>query len=114
MRVRPVASTGVSRYTKRDMVLGGHYVPAGTLLDVPFDAVHHFPGNWPQDPDAFIPVSDCHSAMHSCSKATCVYLYMCVPFHVQLLVAECMPVEGFLTKEPLPLSFHSEGEFTCT
>ena len=56
MRVRPVASTGTTRYAKRDMWLGGYYVPKGSLLNVPFDAVHHFPGNWPQDTDAFIPV----------------------------------------------------------
>jgi cytochrome P450 len=58
MRVRPVASTGTTRYAKRDMLLGGHYVPAGTLLLVPFDAVHHFEANWPQHPDDFIPVRE--------------------------------------------------------
>lgn len=68
MRVRPVASTGTTRYTKRDMRLGGHLVPKGTLLDVPFDAVHHFPGNW-ADPDAFTPVRIFHHKLplHSCA-----------------------------------------------
>ncbi|BDA50154.1 Cytochrome P450 3A13 [Coccomyxa sp. Obi] len=55
MRVRPVASSGTTRRARRDMDLGGYLVPKGSLLLVPFDAVHHFPGNWPQDPDAFIP-----------------------------------------------------------
>jgi hypothetical protein len=54
--VRPVASAGVTRYTQRGMRLGGYFVPKGTLLLMPFDAVHHLPGNW-ADPDAFIPVS---------------------------------------------------------
>ena len=53
--MRPVASTGVTRYAKRDMRLGGHYIPKGTTLLVPFDAVHHFHGNW-ADADAFVPV----------------------------------------------------------
>lgn len=56
MRVRPVASTGTTRYAKHEMTIGGHLVPKGTILNVPFDAVHHFPGNWPHDTDAFIPV----------------------------------------------------------
>jgi cytochrome P450 len=55
MRVRPVASTGTTRRTRRDMSLGGHFVPRGTLVIVPFDAVHHHPSNW-ADPDAFQPV----------------------------------------------------------
>ncbi|CAL5223031.1 g5486 [Coccomyxa viridis] len=54
MRVRPVAATGVTRYTKRAMKLGGCYLPAGTMIAVPFYAVHHNPNNW-EDPDAFIP-----------------------------------------------------------
>ncbi len=56
MRVRPVASTGTSRVTKADMVLGGYLIPRNSFIVVPFDAVHHFPGNWPNQPDAFIPV----------------------------------------------------------
>ncbi len=55
MRVRPVASTGVTRIAKRDMQLGRYLVPAGTTIIVPFDAVHHFQGNWAQ-PDDFLPV----------------------------------------------------------
>ena len=39
MRVRPVAATGSTRYTQRDMVVGGHYLPKGTMVDVPFYAV---------------------------------------------------------------------------
>ena len=38
--MRPVAATGVTRYTKRAMVLGGCYLPAGTMVNVPFYAVH--------------------------------------------------------------------------
>lgn len=55
MRVKPVASTGSSRLTKRDLRLGGYDIPAGTLVIAPFDAVHHSPLNW-DDPDAFKPV----------------------------------------------------------
>ena len=58
MRVRPVASSGTTRRARHDMDLGGYLVPKGSLLLASFDAVHHFPGNWPQDPDAFIPVTD--------------------------------------------------------
>ena len=53
--MRPVASSGVTRLTRRRMRLGAHAVPAGTIVMVPFDAVHHFRGNW-DDPDAFDPV----------------------------------------------------------
>ena len=55
MRIRPAASTGVTRVAKRDLRLGGHLIPRGSTLLVPFDAVHHYAGNW-ADPDAFIPV----------------------------------------------------------
>lgn len=41
MRVRPVAATGVTRYTKHAMTLGGCYLPAGTMVIVPFYAVRH-------------------------------------------------------------------------
>jgi hypothetical protein len=34
-----VAATGVTRYTKRAMTLGGCYLPAGTMIIVPFYAV---------------------------------------------------------------------------
>ena len=37
--MRPVAATGSTRYTKRDLVLGGHFLPKGTMVDVPFYAV---------------------------------------------------------------------------
>ena len=37
--MRPVAATGSTRYTQRDMVVGGHYLPKGTMVDVPFYAV---------------------------------------------------------------------------
>lgn len=56
MRVRPVASTGTTRLARKDLLLGGHLIPAGTMLMVPFDGVHHYAGNWPNQPDAFIPV----------------------------------------------------------
>ncbi|CAL8465333.1 g4868 [Coccomyxa elongata] len=55
MRVRPVASTGTSRVTKTDMVIGGHLIPGNSFIVVPFDAVHHWAGNWPDQPHAFIP-----------------------------------------------------------
>ena len=55
MRVKPVASTGVSRLTKRNMKLGKYHIPAGTLILCPFDAVHHNELNW-EDADSFKPV----------------------------------------------------------
>lgn len=60
MRIRPVASSGTTRFAKRALQLGPYAIPAGTMLLVPFDAVHHFKGNW-EDPDAFIPVRSCPS-----------------------------------------------------
>ena len=53
--MKPVASTGVSRVTKRDMKLGKYQIPAGTLILCPFDAVHHNELNW-EDADIFKPV----------------------------------------------------------
>ena len=58
MRVRPVASSGTTRIAKRKLQLGPYAIPAGSMLLVPFDAVHHFKGNWEQ-PDDFIPVRPC-------------------------------------------------------
>ena len=58
MRVRPVASSGTTRIAKRKLQLGPYNIPAGSMLLVPFDAVHHFKGNWEQ-PDDFIPVRLC-------------------------------------------------------
>lgn len=55
MRCKPVASSGTTRRVKRDLVVGGHLVPAGSIVLAPFDAVHHLPQNWPDDPDAFLP-----------------------------------------------------------
>ena len=57
-----MASSGTTRRTKRRLRLGPYVIPAGTLLLVPFDAVHHFRGNWEQ-PDDFIPVRMC-PALH--------------------------------------------------
>lgn len=57
MRVRPVASTGSTRVTRDDMILGGYLIPRNSFIIVPFDAVHHFAGNWPDQPHAFIPVN---------------------------------------------------------
>ena len=45
MRVRPVAATGSTRYTKRDMVIGGHFLPKGSMVDVPFYAVSAHPSS---------------------------------------------------------------------
>ena len=56
MRVKPVASTGSTRVSKRDLCFDGYTIPAGTLIMCPFDAVHHNPKNW-DDPDLFKPVS---------------------------------------------------------
>lgn len=53
--MRPVASSGTTRFSRRPMRLGKYVIPAGTVLLVPFDAVHHFRGNW-EDPDTFDPV----------------------------------------------------------
>ena len=64
--MRPVAATGTTRRARRNMRLSGYHVPKGTLLLVPFDAVHHHPDNW-ADPDAFIPVpADRPSLLECC------------------------------------------------
>lgn len=54
MRLKPVASTGTSRISKRDLRFGSYTIPAGTLIICPFDAIHHNKLNW-DDPDAFKP-----------------------------------------------------------
>ena len=56
MRVKPVASTGSTRVSKRALCFDGYTIPAGTLIMCPFDAVHHNPKNW-EEPDLFKPVS---------------------------------------------------------
>lgn len=56
MRFKPVASTGTTRHTKRPLTLGGHTIPAGALLLVPFDPVHRC--NF-ERPDDFWPVRAC-------------------------------------------------------
>lgn len=60
--MHPIVTTGVTRRSERDMRLGGYFVPKGTCITVALDAIHHYPGNWPQDPDAFIPVSLCSAS----------------------------------------------------
>ena len=83
--MRPVASTGTSRYTKRGMRLGGHFIPRGSLVLVPFDAMHHHPDVW-EDPDAFIPV---RAARLSCTclplPPSCVSTGVGVSGHSALL-----------------------------
>lgn len=56
MRFKPVASTGTTRVTKRDLQIGCHTIPANTLVICPFDAVHHSSLNW-EDAQEFKPVS---------------------------------------------------------
>ena len=56
MRLRPVASTGTSRRTERELTLLGYKIPAGTLILCPFDPAHRWEGNWPDRPDEFLPV----------------------------------------------------------
>ena len=70
--MRPVASTGTSRVTKTDMVIGGHLIPGNSFIVVPFDAVHHWAGNWPDQPHAFIPVRP--PALQAPAKKTCLQL----------------------------------------
>jgi fatty acid synthase len=55
MRVKPVASSGTTRTVKRDLVVGGYLIPRGATVLCPFDAVHHLPQNWPDDPAKFMP-----------------------------------------------------------
>jgi len=55
MRVRPVASSGTTRRTKRDLMINGYLIPAGSTILCPFDAVHKLPGNWGPDADVFNP-----------------------------------------------------------
>ena len=70
--MRPVASTGTSRVTRTDMVLGGYLIPRNSFIVVPFDAVHHFPGNWPDQPHAFIPVQIFRLFKKPCYTSTCM------------------------------------------
>lgn len=67
-----MASTGTSRVTKTDMVIGGHLIPGNSFIVVPFDAVHHWAGNWPDQPHAFIPVRP--PALQAPAKKTCLQL----------------------------------------
>ena len=60
--MKPVASTGTTRISKRDLRFGPHTIPAGTLIICPFDAIHHNKANW-DDPDTFKPVRMC-SGLH--------------------------------------------------
>ena len=55
MRVRPVASSGTTRRVKRDLMLNGYLIPAGSTILCPFDAVHKLASNWGPDADAFNP-----------------------------------------------------------
>ncbi len=64
MRFKPVASTGTTRHTKRPLTLGGHLIPAGALLLVPFDPVHRC--NF-ERPDDFWPV---------CASVLCWFAWM--------------------------------------
>ena len=56
MRLRPVASTGTTRRTERELSLLGYKIPAGTLMLCPFDPAHRWEGNWPDRPEEFVPV----------------------------------------------------------
>ena len=56
MRLRPVASTGVTRRTEQELRLLGYTIPAGTIVLSPFDPAHRWEGNWPDRPDDFVPV----------------------------------------------------------
>ena len=67
MRLRPVASTGVTRRADKELHLLGYTIPAGTIMLCPFDAAHRWEGNWPDRPDDFVPVRlallPCHVLM---------------------------------------------------
>lgn len=66
MRCLPVASTGVTRKTKRALQLGEYTLPAGSLVVTPFFAAHHWEGNWPEQPDVFNPVRFPHRCPGCC------------------------------------------------
>ncbi|KAK9813430.1 hypothetical protein WJX73_008508 [Symbiochloris irregularis] len=55
MRLLPVASSGVTRKVKRNLILKGFHIPAGSIILCPFYAAHRFAGNWPDQPDEFRP-----------------------------------------------------------
>ena len=83
MRMRPVASTGVTRFAKRNMQLGQYFIPKGTMLLVPFDAVHHFHGNW-EDPDSFMPVCGPPGMLASRQSSHAYFSYMQLAVHIGL------------------------------
>ena len=83
MRVRPVAATGSTRYTKRDMTVGGHFVPKGSMVDVPFYAVSLTANLSSGSSDAVILDQRLHTHLlhqvwHSSGRALCAQ-----GFHVQ-------------------------------
>lgn len=69
--MKPVASTGTTRTTKRDLNFGDYTIPAGTMCICPFDAIHHNVLNW-EDPDTFKPV-----LLH------CTHLYLPSLHHIK-------------------------------
>ncbi|KAK9807492.1 hypothetical protein WJX72_000759 [[Myrmecia] bisecta] len=48
MRMLPVLTDGTNRTTDKDMLLGGHLIPAGTMIWIPFNALFNSPHNWDQ------------------------------------------------------------------
>ena len=55
MRLMPVLTDGTNRTAGRDMRVGPHHIPAGTMVWVPFGAVFASPRCW-ERADEYLPV----------------------------------------------------------
>lgn len=55
MRMYPVTCDGTNRIATRDVRLGGHFIPKGTMVWLPFSAMFNSPHNFEQ-PDRYMPV----------------------------------------------------------
>lgn len=54
MRLFPVVASGTIRVTHEPTMLGGHRLPAGQPIFIPFFAIHRSPKLW-EDPDSYKP-----------------------------------------------------------
>ena len=65
--MRPVAATGSTRYTRRAMRVGGHFLPKGTMVDVPFYAVR----SPPSPPPPRTPAAALSHSSHTAPECVC-------------------------------------------
>lgn len=69
MRLLPVLSDGTNRTAKHDIILGGHHIPKGTMIWIPFNALFNSPHNW-EAPGRYWPVS-CGMKAHGQAQLIC-------------------------------------------